>query len=38
MDIIEEINEISDFASREKKLEDTIAKMKDEWKHVRFEL
>lgn len=38
MDIIEEINEISDFASREKKLEDTIAKMRDEWKHVKFEL
>lgn len=38
MDIIEEINEISDFASREKKLEDSIAKMKDEWKHMKFEL
>jgi dynein heavy chain len=38
MDILEEINEISDCASREKKLEDGIQKMKDEWKYVRFEL
>ena len=38
MEIIEEINEISDFASREKKLEDAIQKMKDEWRHIKFEL
>lgn len=38
IDIQEEINEISDCASREKKLEDTIQKMKDEWKHIKFEL
>ena len=38
LEIIEEINEISDFASREKKLEDSIIKMRDEWKHVKFDL
>lgn len=38
MEIIEDINEISEFASREKKLEDSIQKMKDEWKHMKFEL
>jgi len=38
MEIIEEINDISDCASREKKLEDAIQKMKDEWKYIKFEL
>jgi len=35
---VEEINEIADCAQREKKLEDAISKMKDDWKHVKFEL
>lgn len=38
MDILEEINDISDCATREKKLEDSIQKMKDEWKYIKFEL
>ena len=38
MEILEEINEVSDCASREKKLEDAIQKMKDEWRHIKFEL
>ena len=38
MDIVEEINDISDCASREKKLEDGIQKMKDEWRFIKFEL
>jgi dynein heavy chain, axonemal len=38
MDIVEEINDISDCASREKKLEDAIQKMKDEWRYIKFEL
>jgi dynein heavy chain len=38
MTYVEEINEISDCASREKKLEDGIIKMRDEWKHIKFEL
>lgn len=38
MDIVEEVNDISDCASREKKLEDAIQKMKDEWKFIKFEL
>ena len=38
MSIIEEINDISDCASRERKLEDAIQKMKDEWRHIKFDL
>lgn len=38
MSILEEVNDISDCASREKKLEDSIQKMKDEWKYIKFEL
>lgn len=38
MECIEDINEISDCSSRERKLEEAIAKMRDEWKHVKFEL
>lgn len=38
LELLEEIGDISDCASREKKLEDAIQKMKDEWKHIRFEL
>ena len=34
----EEINQISDCATREQKLEDAIFKMKDEWKAVKFEV
>ena len=34
----EEINEISDCASREQKLEDAIHKMRDEWRSIQFEL
>ena len=35
---VEEINEISHYAGREKKLEDQVHKMRDEWKNVRFDL
>lgn len=38
MDIIEEIAEVSDIASREKKLEDQIQKMHAEWKNLKFEM
>ena len=38
MDFMEDINEISDCSSREKKLEDAISKMRDEWKHIKFEI
>jgi dynein heavy chain len=38
MEIVEEINDISDCATREKKLEDGIQKMKDEWKYIKFEV
>ena len=38
MEYIEEINEISHFAAREKKLEEMISAMKDEWRNVKFEI
>lgn len=38
MAVIEEINDISEIASRERKLEDAIFKMRDEWKHIKFDL
>ena len=38
MSFIEDINEISDCSSRERKLEETMAKMREEWRHVKFEL
>jgi hypothetical protein len=38
MEILEEIADISDCATREKKLEDNIQKMKDEWKYIKFDL
>lgn len=38
MELIEELSDISDCASREKKLEDSIQKMKDEWKFIKFEM
>mmetsp|Transcript_30365 Transcript_30365/g.46480 ORF Transcript_30365/g.46480 Transcript_30365/m.46480 type:complete len:106 (+) Transcript_30365:312-629(+) len=38
MDCFEDINEISHFSAREKKLEDQVQAMKDEWKNIRFEL
>lgn len=38
MEYVEEINEISHFAAREKKLEEMITAMKEEWKNVKFDL
>lgn len=38
MTIIDDISEVSDISSREKKLEDAIFKMKDEWRHIKFTL
>jgi len=38
MQLVEEINEISHFAAREKKLEEQVQAMKDEWRNVKFEL
>ena len=35
---IEDINEISDCASREQNLEDSLHKMREEWKQVAFEV
>lgn len=34
----EEINEVSDYATREAKLEEAIYKMRDEWRNVKFEI
>ena len=38
MNIIEDIAHISDIATREKKLENDIVKMRDEWKNLKFEI
>jgi len=37
-DIIDEISEVSDIATREKKLEEQIVKMLAEWKHLKFDV
>ena len=34
----DDINEISHFAGRERKLEEQIQAMKDEWRNIRFDL
>jgi dynein heavy chain len=38
MDLIEEIIERSDTATREKKLDEQITKMREEWKSIAFEM
>jgi dynein heavy chain len=38
MEILEDITDVSEIASREKKLEDAIQKMRDEWRNIKFEL
>ena len=38
MDIVDDIAEISEIASKEKQLEIGINKMRDEWKNVKLEL
>jgi len=38
LDIIDEISEVSDIATREKKLEEQIVKMLAEWKHLKFDV
>jgi hypothetical protein len=38
LELVEDINEISDISSREKKIEDAIHKMKEEWKYIKFDL
>jgi dynein heavy chain len=38
MEFVEEINEISHFAARERKLEEQVSQMKDEWRFIKFNL
>jgi dynein heavy chain, axonemal len=38
MQLVEEINEISHYAAREKKLEEQVQAMKDEWRTIKFDL
>lgn len=38
MSIIEDIAHISDIATRERKLENDIIKMQNEWKNLKFEM
>lgn len=38
LQLVEEINEISHFAAREKKLEEQVQAMKEEWRNIKFEL
>ena len=38
MELVEEINEISHYAARERKLEQQVQAMKDEWRTIKFQL
>jgi len=38
MDIIDEITEISEIATKERQLESQVNKMRDEWKYVKFSI
>jgi dynein heavy chain len=38
MMLVEEINEIGHYAAREKKLEEQVTAIRDEWKHIKFDL
>ena len=38
MEIIDDISEVSEIATKERQLESQVNKMRDEWKTVRFDL